>query len=96
MSHRCSWTYEVGGDEWQREVPGVMTTDEVLINSISFFNQELGKRHQAVQLKDKSSLYRLHIAKKNGLPKDDLPRTLASSPSTSPRPNAASDEHRIP
>ena len=53
-----------------------MTTDEVLVNSISYFNQELARRNQPMQLKDKSALYRLHIAKKNGLPKDDLPRTL--------------------
>ena len=68
--------YVSRADEWQREVPGTMTAEEVLVNSISFFNKELAARNLRVQLKDKSTLYRLHIAKKNGLPKDDLPRTL--------------------
>ena len=54
----------------------MMTSDEILANSISYFNQELAKRRLPIQLKDKSDLYRLHIAKKNGMPKDDLPRSL--------------------
>ena len=53
-----------------------MTSDEVLANSVSCFNQQLRELNVPVQLKDKPELFRLHLAKKNGLPKEDWPRTL--------------------
>jgi len=44
------------------------------MNCVSFFNQLLRDKNYPFQLKDNGALYRLSIAKKNGLPKDDLPR----------------------
>ena len=54
-----------------------MKTEELLLNSIGYFNKLLRDGNQGLQLKDNDKLYRLHIAKNNGNPKDDLPRKLS-------------------
>ena len=53
-----------------------MKAEELLLNSISYFNKLLAERNCGLQLKDNDNLYKLHIAKKNGKPKDDLPRNI--------------------
>lgn len=58
----------------QKEVPGSMKAEELLLNCISHFNMQLREKSFGVQLKDNDKLFKLHIAKKNGKPKDDLPR----------------------
>ena len=51
-----------------------MRSEEILANSVSFFNQKLREINAPYILNDKVDLYGLHIAKKNGHPKEDLPR----------------------
>ncbi len=51
-----------------------MKAEELLLNSISYFNKLLRDGNTGAQLKDSDRLYTLHIARKNGRPKDDLPR----------------------
>ncbi len=58
----------------QKEISGTMKCEELLLNSISYFNKLLREGGHGKQLKDNDKLYTLHIAKKNGKPKDDLPR----------------------
>jgi hypothetical protein len=53
-----------------------MKAEELVLNSVSYFNHLMTDKKYNAQLKDNGQLYRLHIAKKNGEPKDDLPRNL--------------------
>lgn len=54
-----------------------MRCDEILANCVSYFNQRLRDSAAPYVLNDRIELYSLHIAKKNGHPKDDLPRILS-------------------
>ena len=50
------------------------------MSCVSYFNKKLRERNCPYWMSDRSELYRLHIAKRNGKPKEDLPRTLSPSP----------------